>query len=606
MPSGSIDFTIDQDNSRKLTIQSVTGNVGIGSTSPNYALDVNGDVNVATGRCFRVNGVCIGYTVKLAAIYATSTASGSATSTVVFTGAQGSAPSFSAGTLTLPSNTSHIVSEIWGGGGGGGGEIGVARGGGGGAGYSTKLYSSLSTKYYYRLGSGGTGNDSGNGTAGTVSSFGNGSATTTANGGSGGNTAGNGGAGGTASNGDVNLTGGAGGTHDTDEGGGGTGGNAARSGGGGVGGSVGSAPGAGGGGAANGAAGGLVLTIYATSSPTSAGNDYAEMFPVSSPVITAGDIVAVDTGIPVSMKRAVKGDGAPLAGVISTVPGQLLGDKDALGSRPVALAGRVSVKFSNENGGVKIGDRIAVSSTAGVGMRAGIFDDSVGIVIAPVEQTEEGETVMIFLDLRVGIDLLALGDALLGFSLPTTTSATSSESETATSTASTTEASATSTSSRGIVYERANSFLKGIFTAVTAWLADAGNGITEIFAKTITAENVNADTVNAKKLCLEDVCVTKEELQNLLNNAGQTAAAAGSGTTSPPVPEPEYPLEPEPAPDESASSTPPVPEPEPDPEPESQETSESEETEPTSEEEPIPESDPGESPPTEPEAPQTP
>ena len=41
------------------------GNVGIGTTPPNYALDVNGDVNVASGKCFRVNGVCIGYVKKL-------------------------------------------------------------------------------------------------------------------------------------------------------------------------------------------------------------------------------------------------------------------------------------------------------------------------------------------------------------------------------------------------------------------------------------------------------------------------------------------------------------------------------------------------------------
>lgn len=82
------------------------------------SLSVTGDVSVGAGSCFRVNGVCIGYTVKLAAVYATSTAG---TTTVQFTGAQGSAPSHSAGspgTLTLPSNASSIVAEVWGGGGG--------------------------------------------------------------------------------------------------------------------------------------------------------------------------------------------------------------------------------------------------------------------------------------------------------------------------------------------------------------------------------------------------------------------------------------------------------------------------------------------------------
>ena len=56
-----------------------------------------------------------------------------------------------------------------------------------------------------------------------------------------------------------------------------------------------------------------MIVTYATSSPNIAGNDYAEMFPVSNPGITAGDIVAVDRGMPVSMKLAVGGDNAPLA-----------------------------------------------------------------------------------------------------------------------------------------------------------------------------------------------------------------------------------------------------------------------------------------------------
>ncbi len=34
-----------------------TGSVGIGTTSPSYALDVNGDINMSTGSSFRINGV---------------------------------------------------------------------------------------------------------------------------------------------------------------------------------------------------------------------------------------------------------------------------------------------------------------------------------------------------------------------------------------------------------------------------------------------------------------------------------------------------------------------------------------------------------------------
>jgi len=38
-----------------------TGQVGIGTTNPLYALDVNGDVNIATGSHFKINGVNLSY-----------------------------------------------------------------------------------------------------------------------------------------------------------------------------------------------------------------------------------------------------------------------------------------------------------------------------------------------------------------------------------------------------------------------------------------------------------------------------------------------------------------------------------------------------------------
>ena len=388
----------------QFVVQQGTGNVGIGTAIPGYALDVNGDVNVASGKCFRVNGICIGYVTKLAAIYATSTPGTNAT--VVFSGE--AAPNFSGGTLTLPANTTRMVVEVWGGGGGGGGT-------------------------------------SGDGSSGGTSSFGNGTgsglATTTATGGGGGTAASNlkaGASGGTGSGGDVNLTGEGSSINGLSSGGiggqGGAGGSAPRGGGGAaaqgnnsasaIAGNAGAAPGGGGSGASgasgqsggvggggggyseklitnpsgtyyysvgagggggsgtaggSGGSGGLVITVYATSSPNAAGNDYAEMFPVSNPGITAGDIVAVDAGVPVSMKLAAAGGSAPLAGIIATNPGQLLGDKEAVGSRPVALSGRVPAKVNLEGGPIQIGDRIAPSSVPGVGKKASALDASVGI-----------------------------------------------------------------------------------------------------------------------------------------------------------------------------------------------------------------------------------
>lgn len=556
-------------NNKHWLFSSIGGNLYIGTTTDAYATSSPAAISISnagavtfgadatttfssginlTKGCFSINGACIGYTVKLTAIYSTSTPGSNVS--VVLTGAQGSSPSFSAGTLTLPKNTSYMVVELWGGGGGGGGSYNpnTAGSSGGNSCLSTNATACNST--------------------GTVAT------STGGSGGSGGSPAG--GAGGTGTGGDVNLSGeygkNGGGNNNNPKYIGGSGGNAPRGGGGGRGGGnaengvAGAAFGGGGGGSGGnaaqeeasaggggggytqklinapsgtysytvgagggggnatydggaGGAGGFVITVYATSSANAAGNDYAEMFPVSNPIINAGDIVAVDSGIPVSMQLAVKGDNAPLAGVISTNPGQLLGDKEAVGQRPVALAGRVPVKFSYENGDVKIGDRIAPSSIPGVGMKAGPFDASVGIVIAPAEHGDNGDTVMIFLDLRQGIDVDVLSDALLASSQIAETAASATD---ATSTASTTPF-------------HLNNFLKNLFAKITMWLADAANGIGDFFARVGNFGRVNTDELCMKKSDGSEICTTGDQLAAILQApvlTGQATATSATAKTS--------------------------------------------------------------------------
>ena len=319
-----------------------------------------------------------------------------------------------------------------------------------------------------------------------------------------------------------------------------------------------------------GGAGGYVITEYATSSPNAEGNDYAEMFPVSYPGITAGDIVAVDAGVPVSMKLASADDGAPLAGVISTEPGQLLGDKQAVGSRPVALAGRVPTKVNLEGGPISIGDRIALSSVPGVGRKAGPFDDSVGIALETFSGGAGGSSqgsVTVFLDLQHGIDVNAIALKLLGWDNPAVAagfaSATSSESsgqsspldfvggvmrEIATridslaSTELTYSADATSTgmtsndaSSSAAISTPAGTFasglLRSIFAQIARWLANAANGIESIFAKVGNFGKVNTD-----ELCVGGTCVSPLQFQAMVAAAGQSHAAADtSGSEEPPA-----------------------------------------------------------------------
>jgi len=569
-------FNSDANSNANILTITQAGSVGIGSSTPTQALDVKGNINVSG--CFMVNEVCIGYIQKLVGIYTNTTAT--TNGTVTF-GTAASAPGSFTGNLVLPATTTQIMTEVWGAGGSGGGGNGAsARGvGGGGGGYSEKIWSTVGTKYFYNVGTPGTSAaQAANGTAGTASSFGNGTtATSTANGGSGGTAAGGGAlagvGGGTASGGDVNITGGDSPTLNlaTDAS---PGGNSPRGGAGGATnvGAAGQTPGGGGangnftgtnsGGGGNGE---VIITVYATSSPTLGGNDYAEMYPVSNPNINAGNIVAVDFGAPVSMKLAIAGDGAPLAGIISTEPGQLLGDQGAAGQRPVAFSGRVPAKVNLEGGPIKIGDRIAVSSVPGVGKKAGPFDNSVGIAIdnydgstgtLQADGSTQG-TVTVFIDLEQGININAIALGLLGPSNPifAAASASSSTSTSASSTAvisipldfvggvmsaiseringlnyvapssNATSSVATSTDSTAAtstnpIDEYASGLLQSIFRQITSWFANAANGIGDFFA----------NRVYTKQLCVQDdsgssTCITKGQLDSLL------AGAAGSGSS---------------------------------------------------------------------------
>ena len=109
---------------------------------------------------------------------------------------------------------------------------------------------------------------------------------------------------------------------------------------------------------------------------------------------------------------------------------------------------------------------------------------------------------------------------------------------------------------------------------IRRYLESASNNLRLIFV----------DRVRTNELCIEDVCVTKAQLQQLLNNAG-TAGSSGGGSSTPPVEETpdeggapvedetptteETPVEETPTDEPSGGETPaPEPEPAPAPEPE--------------------------------------
>ena len=95
--------------------------------------------------------------------------------------------------------------------------------------------------------------------------------------------------------------------------------------------------------------------------------DFAEMFP-SDEKLEPGDVV-VFASKKESVKKSTGAGSGTIAGVVSTRPGFLAGENKK-GNYPIALAGRVPTKVSNENGAIQIGDALTASSSSGVAMKA--------------------------------------------------------------------------------------------------------------------------------------------------------------------------------------------------------------------------------------------
>jgi hypothetical protein len=103
-------------------------------------------------------------------------------------------------------------------------------------------------------------------------------------------------------------------------------------------------------------------------------------------------------------------------------------------------------------------------------------------------------------------------------------------------------------------------FFNNIKTTISTWLADATNGIANIFVQTITVKNANVDN-----LCVSDAngktCITRSQLDALLANSINSTSTT---TPTPEIPNPSTDSEPltppASAPDPTSEPTPtPVP-----------------------------------------------
>lgn len=126
------------------------------------------------------------------------------------------------------------------------------------------------------------------------------------------------------------------------------------------------------------------------------GADYAEIYFSRNGDIEPGTVIVSDPGIKagvqVSKSRYQKG----IVGVVSTQPGQVLSDGSNSGTPvTVALAGRVPVRVSDENGPIHAGDSLTSSSTSGVAMKATKAGAVIGTALTEFTSQGDGEVMLL-------------------------------------------------------------------------------------------------------------------------------------------------------------------------------------------------------------------
>lgn len=134
--------------------------------------------------------------------------------------------------------------------------------------------------------------------------------------------------------------------------------------------------------------------VYADGSFTGGGADVAERIDATEP-LEAGDVVEIDPDNPGKFRKAREAMSTRVAGVISTAPGVVLGNKDAVTSsdaRPIlALAGRVPVKATAKFGAISVGDLLVSSPIPGYAMKCPEANKCIGAVIGKaLEPLSEG------------------------------------------------------------------------------------------------------------------------------------------------------------------------------------------------------------------------
>ena len=278
------------------------------------------------------------------------------------------------------------------------------------------------------------------------------------------------------------------------------------------------------------------------------GADLAERYYSNEP-LEAGEVVAIDNSLGAGVKKSENAYQKDVIGIVATSPGIVLGNEQE-NAYPVALAGRVPVKVTNENGPVYTGDRITASSRPGYAMRAAQAGRVLGTALSDTTDWTvcEGEdpanseailcaTAFVFVNLSdyygMPVELaMTERDATLGADgLSGTASLDGSEQGLGSDTASIRLATAMPTKQEGIL-----NFLKELRDTQASTseifagrVAVSGEVITPtLYADTIFAKSIKADSIEGLEIFTNQLGSLDAKYQEL----SQSVTVAGEGDAS--------------------------------------------------------------------------
>jgi hypothetical protein len=148
---------------------------------------------------------------------------------------------------------------------------------------------------------------------------------------------------------------------------------------------------------------------------TSSGTyDLAEDYPTSDNSIEAGDVLSIDQTSDGLIQKSNGAYDTSVIGIYSEKPGFRLSETNATNGDknvPIALAGRVPVKVSTENGAIHTGDYLTTSSIAGVAMKATKPGQAIGKALQDFDKTGIGK-IMVFVNISFADPKKALANII--------------------------------------------------------------------------------------------------------------------------------------------------------------------------------------------------